>query len=182
MDICSEWMPSEWDSKQLIKNIKIIHKKSTKVHQLMFCHKYIHNIAFSSENVVLSESGEKYVQVKHQLQVKTVQNSSEQKFWWILMCMTTGDEQDIKGIVHPKMKILSSVIHPQVVPNLYECLSSAEHKGRYSEECGKQSSFWANYPFNWWTGVCGLLVGYCDVFISWLNSHSDGTHSLQRIH
>ncbi len=46
----------------------------------------------------------------------------------------------IKGIVHPKMKILSSFTHPQVVPNLYQCLCSAEHKGRYSEECGKQSS------------------------------------------
>ncbi len=38
------------------------------------------------------------------------------------------------------MKILSSFTHPRVVPNLYECLCSAEHKGRYSEECGKQSS------------------------------------------
>ncbi len=46
----------------------------------------------------------------------------------------------LKGIVHPKRKILSSFTHPQVVPNLYECLCSAEHKGRYSEECGKQSS------------------------------------------
>ncbi len=40
----------------------------------------------------------------------------------------------VKGIVHPKMKILSSFTHPQVFPNLYECLCSAEHKGRYSEE------------------------------------------------
>ncbi len=30
--------------------------------------------------------------------------------------------------------------------------------------------------------VCVLLVDYCDVFISCLDSHSDGTHSLQRIH
>ncbi len=29
---------------------------------------------------------------------------------------------------------------------------------------------------------CGLLLEYCDVFISCLESHSDGTHSLQRIH
>ncbi len=29
---------------------------------------------------------------------------------------------------------------------------------------------------------CGLLLNYCDVFISCLDSHSDGTHSLQRIH
>ncbi len=51
-----------------------------------------------------------------------------------------SSSQDLKGIVHPKMKILSSFTHPQVVPNLYEFLCSAEHKGRYSEECGKQSS------------------------------------------
>jgi len=29
---------------------------------------------------------------------------------------------------------------------------------------------------------CGLLEEYCDVFISHLDSHSDGTHSLQMIH
>ncbi len=29
---------------------------------------------------------------------------------------------------------------------------------------------------------CGLLVDYCDALINSLNSHSDGTHSLQRIH
>ncbi len=44
------------------------------------------------------------------------------------------------GIVHPNIYILLSFTHPQVVPNLHECLSSAEHKRRYSEECGKQSS------------------------------------------
>ncbi len=45
----------------------------------------------------------------------------------------------LKGTVHPKMKILSSFTHPQVDPNLYECVCS-EHKGRYFEECEKQSS------------------------------------------
>ncbi len=40
--------------------------------------------------------------------------------------------KDIKRIVHPKMKIVSST-QPQVFPNLYECVCS-EHKGRYSEE------------------------------------------------
>ncbi len=30
--------------------------------------------------------------------------------------------------------------------------------------------------------LCGLLVDYYDIFISCLNSHSNGTHSLQRIH
>ncbi len=36
----------------------------------------IHNIAFSSEKVILSESGEKYAHIKHSLLVKTVQSSS----------------------------------------------------------------------------------------------------------
>ncbi len=57
--------------------------------------------------------------------------------WWKTVWRSNST---IKGIVHPKMKSLSSSTHPQVVPNLYECLCSAEHKGRYSEECGKQSS------------------------------------------
>ncbi len=29
---------------------------------------------------------------------------------------------------------------------------------------------------------CGLVVDYCEGFMSCLESHSDGTHSLQRIH
>ncbi len=32
---------------------------------------------------------------------------------------------------------------------------------------------------NWWTGLVWIT---CDVFISCVDSHSDGTHSLQRIH
>ncbi len=47
--------------------------------------KIIHNIAFSSEKVVSSESGEKYAQIKHRLQVKTVHTSSKQIWRWILM-------------------------------------------------------------------------------------------------
>jgi len=33
------------------------------------------------------------------------------------------------------MKIVSSFTHPQVISNLYEFLSSAEHEWRYFEEC-----------------------------------------------
>ncbi len=39
-----------------------------------------------------------------------------------------------------QMKILSTFTHPEVVPNLYECLCSVEHKGRYSEKSVNQSS------------------------------------------
>ncbi len=47
-----------------------------------------------------------------------------------------------KGILHFKMKILSSYTHPHVVSILYEFLSSAEQKGRYLDECQKPDSFW----------------------------------------
>ncbi len=35
---------------------------------------------------------------------------------------------------------------------------------------------------NWWTGMVWITCGLLDVFISCLDSHSDGTHSLQSIH
>jgi len=46
----------------------------------------------------------------------------------------------IKGLVHPKMKILSVFTHPHVVPNLYAFICSAEHKGRYLEESNRSYS------------------------------------------
>jgi len=41
---------------------------------------------------------------------------------------------NFEGILHPKMKILSSFTHPHVFANMYEFLSSAEHKVRYFEK------------------------------------------------
>jgi len=46
------------------------------------------------------------------------------------------------------MEILSSFIHPQVVPNLYEFLSSAEHKRRYFEECQYNQQFMGLIDFH----------------------------------
>ncbi len=70
---------------------------------------------------------------------------------WLSGCYKTNTLWEtviylFKGIVHPKILILSSFTHPQVVPNLYEYLCSAEHKERYSEECGKQK-FWGTIDF-----------------------------------
>ncbi len=59
-----------------------------------------------------------------------------------------------KEIVHSKMKMYSPSGHPTC-----RWVSSKQ--------------IWRNWA---------LLVDYCDVFISCLNSHSDGTHSLQRTH
>ncbi len=40
-------------------------------------------------------------------------------------------DQDLKGIVNPKMKILSLITHPHVVPNPLDFHSSSKHKLRY---------------------------------------------------
>jgi len=40
----------------------------------------------------------------------------------------------VLGIVHPKVKILSSFTHPPAVPNLYTFPSHVEQKRRYFEE------------------------------------------------
>jgi len=48
-------------------------------------------------------------------------------------------QNDIKGLVQPKKKILSVFTHPHVVSNLYVFICSATHKGRYLEECFNQT-------------------------------------------
>ncbi len=37
----------------------------------------------------------------------------------------------MEGIVHQKMKILSLITHPHVIPNMQELCSSSEHKLRF---------------------------------------------------
>jgi len=58
------------------------------------------------------------------------------------LCCCANIEKVFKGILQPKIKILSSFSHPQVVANLYEFLSSAEHKGRYFEEQLEPTVVW----------------------------------------
>ncbi len=45
-----------------------------------------------------------------------------------------------------------------------------------------KAELFALQEVNWWPRVVWNIADYCDVFISCLDSHSDGTHSLQRIH
>ncbi len=76
---------------------------------------------------------------KNETLFQFLQYNSDSQIHFIYV--TLEHKSSLKGIVHPKMKkIMSSFTHPQLVPNLYECVCSAEQKGRYSEECGKQSS------------------------------------------
>ncbi len=102
-----------------------------------------------------SESGEKSAQIKQRLQAK---NSSKQICGWILMWETTGD-----ALFHWRKSYYGLWTHILVknvlMLDLFQLLSSPD--------------------VNWWTGVVWIT---CDVFISCLDSHSDGTHSLQSIH
>ncbi len=54
----------------------------------------------------------------------------------------------LKGIVHPKMKILLSFTLPQVVPNLYECVCSAEHKRKIFWRMWETEQFWGTIDFH----------------------------------
>ncbi len=59
------------------KNCVLVTNKSINVSNVKRSLKYkssIHNINFSSEKVIVSESGEKYAQIKHRLQSKMVLN------------------------------------------------------------------------------------------------------------
>jgi len=51
--------------------------------------------------------------------------SSSSSFW--SLAISLAGLLVVKGILHPKMKILSSFTHPQVVANLYEFLELWHH-------------------------------------------------------
>ncbi len=59
-------------------------------------------------------------------------------FYFILIFLVlwlSSKKKIVKGILHPKIAILSSFIHQHVVPNLYEFLSAVEHKRKNFEKC-----------------------------------------------
>jgi len=62
-------------------------------------------------------------------------------YFYITFTAVYHNTTNVKGKVHPKMKILSLITHPHhVVPNLDDVCSFSEHKWR---------SFWWN-PRNFW--------------------------------
>ncbi len=108
-----------------------------------------------------SESWEKYAQIKHCLSSKTVHNQICGWFWCDKRGWTFSLEESILRIM-----------------DLYF------GKMRWFEVKKPWWCLWCSFSLykTWLTdGLerCGWFVDYCDVFISCLDSHSDGTHSLQ---
>jgi len=92
------------------------------------------------------------------LYVKTVQKSCKQISLWILMWETTGDGLSLEEALLWIMALNEGFFFlPTCRFSLHKMLTDG---------------------LEW----CGLLEDCCDVFISCLDSHSGGTHSLQRIH
>ncbi len=144
--LCSEWVPSEWESD---KNITIIH--STPVHQVtsgedkrwnkssiktFITESIIHNNSSSSEKVFWSESGEKSA---------SDQNSSKLICGWILMWETTAD-----ALFHCKKRYcglwtLWYFSYKRLNVDLFQFLSSPD--------------------VNWWTGVLWIIVMFLSALI-----------------
>ncbi len=145
------------DKIYLFVRTQVIH--TTPVHQLTSC-EYLFHWNFSSEKVVSSDSGEKYAQIKHRLQAKTKMSV----------------DFDVKGqqgmdffnwrkrYYELWMDILSRIGGLKL-----KCLNDGFVSYKHA-------------TFHFTTGVVWIACGLLWCFISCLDSHSDGTHSLLRIH
>ncbi len=69
----SPWVNILWNKSFVLVRNKSIFEFLTSNHRFCLKHEYItHNIAFSSENVSPSESGETFAQINYLLEAKTV--------------------------------------------------------------------------------------------------------------
>ncbi len=71
------------------------------------------------------------------LLVSPTESHTPNSHHWLSPCWL---DQDLKGTVHPKIKILSLITHPYVIPNPLDFRPSSEHKLRY---------FWWNTRAFW---------------------------------
>ncbi len=137
----------------------------------------IHYIAFSSEKVVFSESGEISEQTNHYLQVKTFQNRFFIIYIYICWWMWIWCERTTGNGVFYLICLLEEALW---------WLTDWYFGQKRWFEVKIQNEDFVSYKYapittqdiNWRTGftcsTCNVLIGYFD-------SHTDGTHSLQRI-
>ncbi len=105
-----------------------------------------------------------YAQIKHHLQVKTVQNSSKQ------LCQRMWEDK-VNGL------FLWRKHYYRLRTGILARSDSLKLK-RLNDVSYKHAAFhFTRHKLMDWS-----CVDYCNVLYSCLDSHSDGTHSLQRIH
>ncbi len=174
-------MPSDWESKQLIKTSewskklcvynKQIHKNVFKFKQLLSLLNYVSKILLLYKRKKLYRLNQERNMHKSSTANKQKKSKTvlKQICRWILMRGQQGMDFSTRG----------SVIMDY---------------GAYFGQKQRFNQF--NDRFLFHTNIsllrhkilidrlelCGLLADYCDVFISCLDSHSDGTHSLHRSH
>ncbi len=85
--------------------------------------------------------------------------------WNMTICSYSIYITTVKGIVHPKMHILSPFTHPQVVPNLYAFISFLVTKIHFYAHLNKETVVWNNLRVSkWWQNVhfgCNIIVIEC---------------------
>ncbi len=117
-----------------------------------------------------SESGEKYAQIKHHLQAKTVQNCSKQICQWF-RCKKTARNW---------LFYFHLFTHYSGFWNYILARSDSLKLKHLIDEFITKMQLLASQDLNW--SHVDYLWFIVMFFISCLDSYSDGTHSLQRIH
>jgi len=54
---------------------------------------------------------------------------------WVALLLLSHNNKKLKGLVHPKKKILSVFTHPHVIQDVHVFLSSVEKKLVHSKKC-----------------------------------------------
>ncbi len=159
--LCSEWVPSEWESKH--NNPQVIHTIS--VLQLTSCE--------AKNSMFLTSLGVLILYWCFWRKSIIHNNASSSEKVHLLFFSKNPPTYLFRIVFTCKRCLICAHFSPDSDKTTYFPLGKTQYCG-YSFSLRQTLSD----GLEW----CGLLVHYCDVFISCLDSHSDGTHSLQSIH
>ncbi len=150
--LCSEWVPSEWESKQLFEILKS---------QLLRLFKLQMNLL----SIILLSLWDIWANQAP----FTSESSSKQICLWLLMW------EDNRGWTFSGGSVIMDYVlfWPEITLNLKHLNGGFASKMQLFTSQDINLTFFTSF---------GLLVDYCDVFINCLYSQSDGTYSLQMIH
>ncbi len=151
---CNEWLPSECESKQLIKNITIIHVApvhqflSCEVKSCMFVRNKSINKMFLTSNCCFCLKCDSYIHIVHLNQLRNMHRSS-----------TIYKRKQSKHFLHENVG--GFWCERATVDGLFNGGSFIKDYGWFWPEAKLNTQLFASKDINWWTGVvwvaCGLL-------------------------